>query len=268
MKNRLEQTLYVLDSMERTSQQSSPLHSIDARAKAITTLVFLVAMLTVPLRNLSDLILFFIYPILLSSMSGVGYGRVFSRSLIVIPFVALIGIFNPILDRTAVFNVGGVVVTSGWITFLSIVIRGILSVEAVLILLYTTGFYRLCRGLQRLGIPSLFTSQLLFVYRYTYTLLQEALSMNRAREARSFGNSAHSMRQWGIFIGQLLLRTIERAERINRAMLSRGFDGTIHIIVEARWRIGDTMFCLIWAIVLSALRLLHPIERLSSIITL
>lgn len=254
--------------MERTSQQSSPLHSIDARAKVVVLVLFLGAMLSLPLRNLSDLLLFFIYPIALSSMSGVSYSATLRRSLFVIPFVALIGIFNPILDRTPLFSVGGVVVTEGWITLFSIIVRGVLSVQAVLVLIYATGFHRFCRGIQRLGVPSIFTSQLLFVYRYMYVLLQEALSMNRAREARSFGGRSRGVRQWGIFIGQLLIRTVERAERIYRAMLARGFDGTLRVSSESRWRGRDTIFLVVWSLILLSLRIFHPIERLSSIIHL
>ena len=49
MKNRLQQALCELDAMERTARGRTPLHDLDARAKLLVTVVFLVAMLSVPL---------------------------------------------------------------------------------------------------------------------------------------------------------------------------------------------------------------------------
>ncbi len=258
--SKLERALYELNSMERTSEQYSSLHALDARAKLLATLLFLVCVLSLPLNDLSGLILFLVYPIISCAMAGISYATVFKRSLIVLPFILFIGIFNPILDRQVAFYVNGVGITSGWISFISILIRGLVSVQAVFVLILTTGFYNLCRGMQRLGIPSLLTTQLLFVYRYIFVLLQEALSMDRARAARSFGRRSYPFRMWGIFIGQLLIRTIERSERIHRAMLSRGFTGNITGRFHSVWRIKETLYLVIWALLFALLRVYHPAD--------
>ena len=256
--SKLEQAIYELSRMEQASQQVSPLHALDARAKLLVTLLFLIFVLSLPLGDLSGLILYLIYPIISCSLAGISYGTVFKRSLLVLPFILFIGIFNPILDRQVVFHVGGVGVTAGWISFFSILIRGLVSVQAVFILIFTTGFYNLCRGMRRLGVPSLLATQLLFVYRYIFVLLQEALSMHRARAARSFGRKSYPFRMWGVFIGQLLIRTIERSERIHRAMLSRGFTGNIADNYHTVWRTKDTLYLIIWTCFFFVLRAYHP----------
>ncbi|MDD3108585.1 MAG: energy-coupling factor transporter transmembrane component T, partial [Alistipes sp.] len=112
---------------------------------------------------------------------------------------------------------------------------------------------------------SVLSTQLLFVYRYLFVLLQEALSMTRARDARSFGRRSYPLRVWGVMIGQLLIRTFERAERIHRAMLSRGFDGRIRsLTIPPPWQRRDTLFLSVWGAVFVVLRFLHPIEGLTS----
>lgn len=258
--SKLEKGIYELNRMEQASEQASPLHRLDARAKLLVTLLFLVFVLSLPLNDLAGLILFLIYPIVLCAMAGISYGTVFKRSLIVLPFIVFIGIFNPILDKQVVFYVNGVGITAGWISFLSILIRGLISVQAVFILILTTGFYNLCRGMGRLGVPSLLTTQLLFVYRYISVLMQEALSMDRARAARSFGRKSYPFKMWGVFIGQLLIRTIDRSERIHRAMLARGFTGSIEGSFHTVWRTKETIFVVIWVCLFLLLKMYRPTE--------
>lgn len=256
--SKLEKAIDELNRMERTAEQCSPLHTLDARAKFLVTLLFLLTVLSLPLIDISSLILFIVYPIVSCAMAGISYGSIFKRSLIVLPFILFIGIFNPILDKQVVFYLGGVGITSGWITFFSILIRGLVSVQAIFILILTTGFYNLCRGMGHLGVPSLLITQLLFVYRYVSVLLQEALNMDRARTARSFGRKSYPVRMWGVFIGQLLIRTIERSERIHRAMLSRGFTGTIEGVSYSHWRFRETFYLIFWILLFLVLRFCHP----------
>lgn len=264
MSDRLRQALCALDALERSARTESPLHRTDARAKLLATAAFLAAMLSVPLEHLSELLLFSIFPIVGCAMGGLDYAAVFRRSLVVLPFVVLIGAFNLLYDREPVFRIGPAVVTAGWISFSAIVVRGLLSVQALLVLVCTTGYYRLCRSMQRLGVPALFVTQLLFVYRYLHVLVEEALAMRQARDARSFGRTSYPLGVWGTLVGQLLMRTFERAERIGRAMRARGFAGRIAEDHRDRpsWTMCDTLFLAGWSAALVALRLLHPAERL------
>lgn len=268
MKNRLQHVLCALDAMERTARMQSPLHRTDARAKLLVTLVFLLTMLSVPLVRLPNLLLFFVFPIITCAMGNMSYGTVFRRSLIVLPFVAFIGVFNLLYDREPVFRIGALVVTAGWVSFFSIILRGLLSVQALLILVNSTGYYRLCRSMQRLGVPSVFTTQLLFVYRYIYVLVEEALAMQRARDARSFGRRSYPLKVWGTLVGQLLIRTFDRAELISRAMLARGFSGRIpaDVFEHPAWKMRDTLFLAVWSSTLVLLRLFHPVETFSMLI--
>lgn len=268
MKNRLQHVLCALDAMERTARMQSPLHRTDARSKLLVTVVFLVTMLSVPLCRLPELLLFFVFPIVTCAMGGLSYGTIFRRSLVVLPFVVFIGVFNLFYDREPVFRIGTLAVTAGWVSFLSIVLRGLLSVQALLVLIGSTGYYGLCRSMQRLGVPAVFTTQLLFVYRYLYVLIEEAAAMQQARDARSFGRRSYPLKIWGTLVGQLLIRTFDRAEQISRAMLARGFSGRIPVGVFERpaWKMRDTLFLAVWCSAFVLLRLCRPAENLSMLI--
>lgn len=254
----LEKAQLSLSDMERSSAQDCLLNDVDARAKVLVTLLYLLAVLSFPLHSTAGIIVFAIYPIVAASMSATPYDVIFRRSMVVVPFIALIGVFNPIMHIQPAFRIGTWTVTDGWLEFFSILLRGVLSVQAVLVMISSTNFYALCRSLTRMGIPSFFASQLMFVYRYIFVLIDEAVTMDRARKSRSYGRKRYSLRMYGIFVGQLLLRTVARSRRIYDTMISRGFDGSIPAMGGYhRWHTRDTLWLLIWTALFAAGRLLN-----------
>ena len=83
-----------------------------------------------------------------------------------------------------------------------------------------------------------FATQLLLLYRYIFVLGEEALRMTRARSLRSFGRRGMGLRVYAQMLGQLLLRTYARAQRVYLAMLCRGFDGQVRIARRLRLRVA------------------------------
>lgn len=243
----IDKALLTLNEVERTSSRStSSVSRLDARAKLTVTIAYLLAVLSFPLDNLGGIIIFALYPLIGCTMADVSYGRVFKLSLYTLPFIAFIGIFNPIIDQKPLLHIGAVSVSEGWIQFLSIIVRGLLSVQATLLLIFSSGFIALCRGMKGLGIPSVFATQLFLLYRYIFVLLQEARSMQMARTARGYGRTSYGLKFWAVFVGQLLLRTADRAERLHRAMISRGFNGMFPLSHPLRWGWKDTLYVMAW----------------------
>ncbi|GFI54796.1 nickel permease LarQ [Alistipes sp.] len=260
MKNRMQRALADMICRERALDGSGIMARFDDRAKLLATLVYLVAMLSAPIYRPSQLILFAIFPITMSAASDTDYLRIARRSLIVVPLAAVIGIFNVLYDRRPAMEIGTTVITMGWIGFVSIVLRAMLSVQALSILILNTGFRNICRAMQRLGMPPVLATQLLLLYRYAYVLIDEVLTMSRARDARSFGRRAYPIRIWGVMIGQLLARSACRSRAVYAAMLARGFDGSIPQCDArpCRWRLRDTALVAAWTIISAAIRLADP----------
>lgn len=222
---KLEKTLISLSALQTAKNRDT---LTDSRVSLLLTLVYLGLMLSVPLGDLPAIILFGIYPVVAAMDTDGGYGRIFRSSLAVVPFVLFIGIFNPIFDRTVEFEAFGLKISHGWVTFVSILVRGLFAMQALLILIHKEGFYGMCAAFRRLGMPSALTTQMMMVYRYMQVFLTELLTMRRARSARSFdGSHRLGLKMWATLIGQLLLRTYDRARAIHNAMLARGFRGEI-----------------------------------------
>lgn len=221
------------------------------------TLIYLVCVLSVSLYEPQKLIWLAAYPIILSEMEGIGYGRLFLKSLWIIPIVCLIGLFNPIVDTYPLFKIGIITISRGWISFISIILRGLLSFQAILILIETTGFLDIINTVRKFGCPSVLTTQLLLTYRYISVIIEEAIIMKRARSARGYGKKNYPFSMWGIFIGQLLIRSAQKAEWIHKAMLARGFSGYLPTGRRITWTNKEWIKLICWTAIILCLRFIN-----------
>lgn len=251
---------------EGAEQQVSLLGSYDSRALTIVLICYLVAMLSLPATHLGDLVVMGCWLMIGSSMAELRLKRVFSRVVIALPFIILVGVFNPILDRTPLVIIAGVTITRGWVTFIAILLRGLLAVWGVTIVTEAVGFTAICGALRRMGVPKIFTEQLLFVHRYLFVIVDEAADMQQARLARSGGRRGLKLGEWGTIIGTLLIRSIDRAERIYSAMVARGYRGVMPERGGARrWRWRDTLFLIVSTLLIVATAIFQPIHSLSQL---
>jgi len=260
-------SLFDLGRLDRISNQETAIHGLDPRVKVLVTLVFIVAVVSFGKHEVSGLMPFFIYPAVLIALADIPLGYLFRKILIVSPFALMIGLFNPFLDREIIINLGPVAISGGWVSYISIMLRFALTVGAALILIACTGFNAICHALERMGAPRVFVVQLLFVYRYLFVLTEEASRMVRARALRSFPGKGTGMRVFGYLVGHLLLRTLDRAQRIHLAMLSRGFDGEIRILRPMRFGIRDLAFLFGWSGLIVAMRLYDVTGLLGNLVT-
>jgi cobalt/nickel transport system permease protein len=228
--------------MDELGRLDTPAHRLDARAKAVVTLAFIVIVMSFPRYELSALTPFIIYPVALLTVGRIPLRHISKKILIAAPFALVVGMFNPFLDREPVASLGPLMISGGWVSFASIMFRFVLTVGAALSLVACTGMHRLGAGLKQLGVPRVFVMQLLFLYRYLFVAADEALKMKRGVELRSGGARSLRLRVYGSLVGHLLLRSMDRAERVYRAMVARGFDGEVRPMHPSSFRPTDGLF--------------------------
>ncbi len=238
--------LFDIRFMDTLAAQDSFLHRLDPRAKLVTTLAFIITVVSFDKYSIFALAPYVIYPVFLISAAGLPAGYLLKKTLAVSPFAILVGIFNPVMDSHILMQVGPMEVSGGWVSFFSILLRFFLTVTAAFILIALTGFNAVCDSLLKFGVPRPFVTQLLFFYRYIWVLTDEAERMLRARTMRSPGCGAVRFNVFVSLINHLLLRTLDRAERIYLAMCCRGFDGRMRVVrpMGIGWR--ETIFVLFW----------------------
>jgi cobalt/nickel transport system permease protein len=120
-------------------------------------------------------------------------------------------------------------------------------------LVATTPFPELLRATRVLHAPAVLAATMSFMYRYLFVLVNEAMRLQTAREARSAGPGRSLLwraRVLGGMIGSLFIRSYERSERIYAAMLARGFTGEIRTFTRLVWQPRDSWTGLGWGVAL------------------
>ncbi len=250
----IARSFHELNFIDTLSSLDSPVHRIDARAKLITTTVFIMCVVSFPKHEVSALIPYFFFPAVIIPLASIPARYLAGKIVFLLPFAVLMGIFNPFYDREVMMSISGIPISGGILSFTSILVRFVLTVLAALILMAVTGFQGICTALERLMVPRAFSVQLMMLHRYLFVLVSEAVRMTRARELRSFGRQGMGIRSYGSLIGYLLLRTFGRAQRIHMAMLSRGFHGEFYPRRPFKISLYDAAFTAAWCTIFITLR--------------
>lgn len=249
----------VLDikQLELLAHADSPIHRLDARAKVLVTIIFCSTIISFGRYDLSALLPFFVFPAVMIARGNLPFLLIARKIALLCPFVLIVAMFNPILDRGIGVQLGPLAISAGWISFCSILVRSILTVGAGLILVGVTGFTSICRALEKFGIPQAFAVQLLFLYRYIFVLAEEGSRVSRARELRSSGRKGLGVSSYASMIGYLLLRTWSRAERIHMAMLARGFNGEFRTLQTSRLGSAEVIHIAGWTAAFMIMRFVN-----------
>lgn len=243
--SKLTDSLNKIQSLEELAEGKTLIHRIHPLAKMITTIVFLVVVISFDKYSISGLIPFFIYPILLMALGEIPYRSVLSRLLIALPFSFFAGLSNPFLDRETAFLLLGIPISWGLLSFTSILIKTVLTVMAVLILIATTPMDKLAHELIRVRTPKIFVMQLMLTYRYLGMLIVEANSMMTAYHLRASRQKGIQLAHAGTFMGQLLLRSFERAGKVYSAMKCRGYNGEYYFAQSEKMRSCEYLYIIL-----------------------
>lgn len=210
-------------SIESLAAGNTCIHRLHPTVKILSALFFLAAVLSLGRYEFMRLTPYVFYPVVLMAAAEIPYPVMLRRFALALPFCLLAGASNLFFDAETAFFVGGVPVSRGVLSLSVIILRAYLCVTAVLILAAVTPFTELAAALRRMRVPEIQVRIFEVTYRYLGTLFGEAASMSAAYSLRSGGKRGLEIRHMGSFIGQLLLRSLDRAERVYNAMKCRGY---------------------------------------------
>jgi cobalt/nickel transport system permease protein len=199
-------------------------HGISPRAKLIVAGLFVLAVVATPTWLWPMHVLEALAVLSAYAASRLPWRHLAVRFALALPFLGLVALGAP-LSRG---------LQEGWDLMLAVLVKALLSFSAILILVSTTPFESLLRGLRQLRVPALFVAILGLTVRYLFVLLEELESMRRGRLSRTF----HSRRlsdwiQLPNLIGLLFLRSLTRAENVHQAMLARGWTGDVRTLDDS-----------------------------------
>jgi len=140
---------------------------------------------------------------------------------------------------------------------LTLMLKGILCLMASFILAATTGVDKLCFSLRRIKVPKIIVTLLLLMYRYVTLMMDEVSVMYTAYSLRAPGQKGIHFSAWGSFLGQLLLRSSDKAEELYVSMRLRGFDGDFDHVVDTRPGLKDICFGLMAIVIIITFRIFN-----------
>ena len=223
--NKLSQAQTELREMDALAAEDSRLHRLHPLCKLIVTIVYIVTVVSFPKYDFTGLVVMALYPALMFQAAGISVKLCFYKMRVVLPLVCAVGLANPFLDRTTLMQLGTIPVSGGMVSMLTLMLKGVFSLMASFLLIATTPMDSLCAALRKLHVPGILTTLLLLTYRYIGVMLEEVSVMSQAYKLRAPGQKGVHISAWGSFLGQLLLRSMDRAQELYNSMLLRGFHG-------------------------------------------
>lgn len=226
--------IYYLDALSRRGLWINKLHPL---IKLSLTLLYIVCLMSLPKYDFFGAFGMIIYLLIVFQLSALSFSKALHRLKLLLPPVLCLGLLNPLWDANQI-SVNGTAFSAGWLSFLTLAVKGAFAVLASYQLIAATSMEHICAALRMLRIPQILVTQLLLIYRYLTLLLKQADEIAQAYSLRAPQQKGLHISVWGSLIGQLLLRSLERAGAMYDSMLLRSFHGEYYYAAPAakpRW---------------------------------
>jgi len=144
--------------------------------------------------------------------------------------IALLILLPFTVPGDAVFSLGPFAATAqGLSRALLVVVKVNICALTIFALLGTLDPVLIGQAAEGIGVPPRFVTLFLFTVRYVSVFRAETARLRDAMRSRGFvpGTNLHTMRTFGDLAGMMVVRSLERAQRVDEAMRCRGFAGRL-----------------------------------------
>lgn len=231
--------------IDSVSRSSGLLSGISPIVKLIVTLLFVIFTVSKKKYDVTGILLMVIYPGVLFAGGGINFIAALKKLRIVLPIVCFIGVLEPFFDKTPVV-LAGFIVRGGIVSGIILIFKGILAVMGAYLLMATTPIEDICAALRKFHVPNIIVTIILLIYRYIGILLSEGRRVVNAYELRAPGQRGIRFTAWGSLLGQMLMRSMDRADNLYQSMQLRGFSGDLFFENDKKLSVNDIIYAVIW----------------------
>lgn len=253
--------VHEIHSLEDLAERGTFLGRIHPLVKVLVTIWYLILVMSFGKYDITGLLGMSVYPVILMILDDISFGQAFRRLRPILLMVCLIGLANPLFDREVLGSIGGIGITAGMVSMVTLFFKTIFAVSASYILIAATTMEQICYALRKLHMPQILVTVLLLIYRYLVLMLKEADRIMQAYLLRSPGERGIRKSAWGSLAGQMLLRSMDRAQTVYESMTLRGFRGEFFLRGSFVPLYQSVFYGIVWAAVLTAFRCI-PVFRL------
>ncbi|MDD1666733.1 MAG: energy-coupling factor transporter transmembrane protein EcfT [Methanomicrobiales archaeon] len=210
--------------------------SLFSRVSPWTKAVLLVALILeiTVMRNILVLLGLYLAVLALFLLAGLPVGKLFTWYLYPLLFVlSLVGILAWAQPGIPVFSLAAAgiplaLTDQGLLLVVTLTLKTLISVTFTFFFLMTTRYEHLSGMISRI-LPAPLDQILLMAYRFFFLTLAMAGSILKAVRSRGGAFVRGFFTQGALYagiIGLVFIRSLDRAERVHKAMLARGFTGS------------------------------------------
>ncbi len=243
--SKLDNAIYEIHHMNKIAARKHWINSVHPLAKLSLTFFYIILVVSFSKYDILALAGMFFYPAAIFILADLSFKECLWRVRIILPLVCAVGIANPFLD-SARADFFGMIIPAGIISMLTLMMKGIFSVLASYLLIATTTIEGICYALRIIHVPKIMVTQLLLTYRYITVLLDEANRITQAYALRAPGQRGIHFKVWGSLAGQLLLKSIDRANVLYESMSLRGYKGEFNYIKKETFNKNDLLYFAVW----------------------
>ena len=191
--------------MDYYANHNGYLNKIHPLVKLLITIIYIVLLTSIDKYNLVMTLAMSIYLILISIIGDLSIKNALKNLKVVLLLLFILGIANPILDRTIITYIGIVPVTTGMISMFTLLLKGIFAILASYFLILTTSIEQICYALKMIHMPNILITVVMLIYRYIIVFLKEVQRIWVAYQMRAPKQKGVHYKAWGSLIGSLML---------------------------------------------------------------
>jgi cobalt/nickel transport system permease protein len=222
----------------------SLIHRIDPRIRLLTAAIY--SIVVALSRNFTVMTAAVLISFGLVVLAQLPARQVIKRILLINSFILLLWLIVPFTFQGPVsFALGPLSIYKTGIRMAAqITLKSNAILMILIALVATMNFSVLGHALNWLRVPDKIVHLLLMTYRYVFLIEQEYQRLIRAAQMRGFRpkTNLHTYKTYASIVGMLLVRSVNRAERVYKAMLCRGFKRKIYCLHEFKTDFNGWLF--------------------------
>jgi cobalt/nickel transport system permease protein len=122
---------------------------------------------------------------------------------------------------------------------------------------FSTPFTELMAALSWLKVPQVLVDVALFAWRYLFLLLEDAQVVYHAQRNRlGYVGYRRGLRSFGTLAGVLVIKAFDNSQSITTAMVQRGYDGDMPMLLHKPFVRGEIAFSLLFVTGMAILRVI------------
>ena len=237
----------------------SVIHRLDPRVRTVVAGAFSIVVAT------SDRFVALVPAIMIAFsfllIARISFIRVIPRLLMVNGLILLLWCFLPFTSEgEPLFTVGPLIGTMDGIIHASVItIKANTIIMTLMAFIATMPIFTLGRAMRSLHVPDKIVHLISFAYRYVHVIHTEYGRLMNAMKIRGFcpRNNLHTYKTYAYLVGMLLVKSFDRARRVQAAMLCRGFKGNFYDLSEFFMKTSDRLALVLLLLVIVCIGLLQ-----------